>query len=98
MDKSLLALFGPPIKTDRKYPQVVRLSIIRVSNTPQVIMREIYGGGIYDVRFSLSQRFVSVESRFVVDVLDIKRKTSTAFEPSHEIKFQAQECSAIENK
>ncbi|WP_133303060.1 hypothetical protein [Cupriavidus lacunae] len=92
LDNSLLILFGAPIAIDPNVPQVTRLSIIRIKRRPLVIMRQLYGGGVYDASFSLDQNFVSVENQFGVDVLDLAHKASKMLTPGDKVGFSTQEC------
>jgi len=91
-DDSLLVIFGTPIKINRNYPQVTHLSLYRLRPQPTLLMREVYGGGVYDARFSSDQRFVLVENQFGADVLDISRMKSKSFEPTYSPPFLTQKC------
>lgn len=92
LDNSILIVFGSPRNVNSKGPQVTRLSIISVRRRPFVIMRQIYGGGVYDAAFSSDQNFVSVENKFGIDVLDLTHKTSKMFAPTYRVGFSTQKC------
>jgi hypothetical protein len=95
-DDSLLIVYGLPNKIDARYPQTTRLSLYAVSMQPHAIMKEVYGGGIYGVAFSTDQRFVFVENKFGMDVLDVLNKTAKSFDSSHVLGFSTQSCAGAD--
>lgn len=92
LDGSLLVIFGVPNKINSKYPQVTKLSVFRVGKKIRPIMKEIYGGVVYEAAFSSDQRFVAVQNQYGVDILDLTSKTSKSFGVTHEIDFSTQKC------
>jgi patatin-like phospholipase/acyl hydrolase len=91
-DGSLLIVFGIPNRVNREYPQVTHLSLYRLQPNPALLMREVYGGGVYDAEFSEGQRFVLVENQFGVDVLDFLKRKSKSFELMYSPPFLTQKC------
>lgn len=71
LDNSLVIVYGLPNKIDPAYPQVTHLSLCAVGEHRRALVKAVYGGDVYGVTFSTSQRFASVENQFGVDILNV---------------------------
>ena len=92
MDDSLIVVYGLPKKISKRYPQTTSLSVYKILPHPMIILKETYGGGVYDVVFSENQEFVVVANKFGVDVLSIVDKKSTSFGVDYVPKFRTRRC------
>ena len=94
LDASLLAIFGVPNKSDPEYPQVTHVSIFeRARGHFRLIMRRVYGSGVYETNFSVDQRFLLISTRFGEDVVDLKSNDVEFHEPGYQPDFSLQRCS-----
>lgn len=91
-DDSLIVVYGMPRKVSRRNPQKTLLSVYRIIPNPTLIISEVYGAGIYDAKFEENQKFVVVEYRFGVDVIDLATKKSSSFDPTYTPNFPTQRC------
>jgi hypothetical protein len=92
LDDSMLILFGLPIKTDARYPQVTHLSVYRTKSKIRLVNREVYGGGVYVAAFSLDQKFIVVENQFGVDLINLEENKSQSFDVTYVPQFRTQKC------
>ncbi|MBN3731512.1 hypothetical protein [Burkholderia sp. Tr-20390] len=91
MDDSLLMVYGFPKKISRRNPQRTLLSILRVPSAT-LVRREEYGSRVYGVLFSNNRRFVVVDSRLGIDVIDLIKRKSTFYDPTYTPNFATQKC------
>jgi hypothetical protein len=93
LDNSLLVVYGPPKRVDPTYPQVTHLTLFDTRSRPIVVVKEIYGGGIYMPSFSVDQRFLAIPNQYGIDVLDMKSRKVESFDLLHPVEFPTQRCS-----
>lgn len=92
VDKAMLAVYGVPNKIDAKYPQAMRLSLYALERRARRVMRRMYGAAVYEVAFDLEPSRLVVNSRFGIDVIDVKTKKVESFDASSNLQPPVQHC------
>ncbi|MDR5794898.1 hypothetical protein QCE49_16105 [Caballeronia sp. LZ008] len=90
--KTLLVVFGLPIKTDLRNPQAQLLSIYALRPRLHLVLKRTFGGGIFDVAFARDGRSLYISSRFGYEIIDTETRQIETFDVESEPVLSREQC------
>jgi hypothetical protein len=92
LDGRSLVIYGMPDKIDLRSPQAQFVSVYDLNPRLRMIVRKMYGGGVYEVEIGYGNKEIFVSSRFGFDVMDIKNMKIKSYDLFSEPQFSRQKC------
>ncbi|MCA8036889.1 hypothetical protein LGM46_28365 [Burkholderia arboris] len=90
LDDYVLIIFGLPFAMDRRFPQVSYPSIYLIGRGVRAVGEGFMGGGVYDAEFSGDRKFIVINIRFGVEVMDVEKEGTHSFDVMYVPGFEIQ--------